>query len=365
MASPETSRFTHLLRAELAELEAYVPHPGAFEVRLDGNEAPSLLSQDARDALAEAMIPRDFQRYPDPRAVALREAIAARAGVTSDEVLAGVGSDEVIALLLSALDRPRERAPNASIVTVTPTFVMYRLSAKARGFKVVEVPLDASWDLDVNGMRRAIEMARPNLVFVATPNNPTGGVMAEQGLRAIIEAASDALVVIDEAYVDFARKSSAHLYRDYPNVALLGTLSKIGFASIRVGWLIGAPELVREIDKIRQPYNLPVPSQHAATFVLRNLKPEIDKLSAYVIAERERLKLELDRLGFSVAPSEANFLWVETRRPAAEVFEGLASCGILVRSFHARGGRLARRLRITVGLSEENDRLLDVMSRWT
>ncbi len=357
-------RFASILRPELAEMVAYVPHPGAYEVRLDANEAPPLLSPETHARLAAALVPPAPQRYPDPRALELREAIALHTGARADEVLAGAGSDEVIALMLSALDRPREGAASAMIVTTTPTFVMYRMSARARGIKTIEVPLDASWDLDVAGIKRAIEFARPNIIFIATPNNPTGGAMSEERLRAVIEAAPEALVVLDEAYVAFAQKSAAHLRQAYPNVALLGTLSKIGFASLRVGWMVGPAELVREIDKVRQPYNLSIPQQRGATFVLRELGAEIERVKAFVIAERERIARELRQMGFDVAPSEANFLWIETPHPADEVHQGLASKGVLVRSFGARGGRLSRRLRITVGLAHENDRLLEALAGW-
>ena len=353
--------FDPLLRAELSELHAYEPHAGHFEVRLDANESPPLLSVEASAALAQAMIPAQYNRYPDARAVALREAIAASCGASPEEILVGTGTDEVIALLLTALDRPRDRAPAASIVTPSPTFVMYRLSARARGFKVVEVPLDGAWDLDAGGMVRAVELAQPNLIFVATPNNPTGTRVSLERLRAVIEASPEALVVVDEAYVDFAgagAEEQLSLLRAYPNVALLRTLSKVGFAALRVGWLVAPAELVREIDKTRQPYNLPVPSQQGATFVLRNLGAEIARMRDVVVAERGRLAVALAGLGFNVTPSEANFLWVECARPAGEVVSELAARGVLVKSFHASGGRLLKRMRITVGLPGENDRLL-------
>ncbi|UQA56032.1 histidinol-phosphate transaminase [Polyangium aurulentum] len=358
-------RFASILRPELAEMVAYVPHPGAYEVRLDANEAPPLLSPEAHARLARALVPPALQRYPDPRSQELREAIAAHAGATPDEVLAGAGSDEVIALLLGALDRPREGLSSATIVTTTPTFVMYRHSARARGIKTIEVPLDARWDLDVGGMKRAIEFGRPNIIFVATPNNPTGGAMSEERLRAVIEAAPDALVVIDEAYVAFAQKSAASLRGAYPNVAVLGTLSKIGFASLRVGWVVAPAELIAEVDKVRQPYNLSIPQQRGATFVLREMRAEIEAVKTFVVAERERIAGELRRMGIEVTPSEANFLWIETPHPAVEVFESLAKKGVLVRSFGARGGRLSRRLRVTVGLTHENDRLLEALAEWT
>ena len=354
-------RFEPLLRPELADLSAYVPHPGDFAVRLDANEAPPLLSSEAQDALWRAMMPSTLSLYPDARATELRAAIGARAGVTADHVLAGVGSDEVISMLLTALDRPRPGAPATTVVTTTPTFVMYRITARARGMKVIEVPLDSSWDLSVEGMRRAVELARPNLVFVATPNNPTGNAMSEARLEAVVQAAESALCIVDEAYGHYASKSHLDMLRRHRNVGLLGTISKIGFAGLRVGWLVADPALVREIDKVRQPYNLCVPAQRGATFVLRELGAEIERMVRVVIEERERLARELAALGLEVTPSEANFLWVGTPRPAGEVFESLASRGVLVRSFHASGGRLAHRLRITIGLRSDNDRLLEAM----
>lgn len=352
------SPFASILRAELGELSAYQPLAGRFDVRLDANEPPALLSLEASAALGRAMVPTDWNRYPDPRSVELRTAIAARIDVSPDEVLVGVGSDEVIALLLTALDRPRDRAPAPTILVPSPTFVMYRLSARIRGFKVLEVPLDRAWDLDVAGMQKAIEMGRPNLIFIASPNNPSSTAMSEDRVEAVIQAAPEALVILDEAYAAFAPRSLRSLFGKYPNVALLNTLSKIGFAALRVGWIVGPADLVREIDKARQPYNLSVPSQRGALFVLQELGAEIDKARETVVAERARLAAGLTALGFEVAPSAANFLWVKSRRPSEEVWSALAARSVLVKSFHAAGGRLAHQLRITIGLPAENDRLL-------
>jgi histidinol-phosphate aminotransferase len=240
---------------------------------------------------------------------------------------------------------------------------MYRLSARARGFKVVEVPLDAAWDLDVPAMIRAVEMARPNIVFIATPNNPTSRSMSIERLEALLAAVTEPLVVIDEAYVDFAAQKQIHLRSRYPNVAVLRTISKIGFAALRVGWVVAPAELVAEVDKVRQPYNLPIPSQRGATFVLRHLQDETARACATVVAERERLTAALGALGLGVTPSDANFLWVEAKGPAGTLCEALAARGVLIKGFHASGGRLARRVRITVGLPHENDRLLEELAR--
>jgi histidinol-phosphate aminotransferase len=355
-------RFASFLRADLADLRSYQPLPGAFEVRLDGNEPPSLLSPEAATALSAAMA-APFNRYPDAQAAELRAAIAEAYGARPEEVLAGVGSDEVIALLLTALDRPQGKNPEPTIVTPSPTFVMYRLTARARGFKVVEVPLDDAWDLDVRGMIRAVEFAQPNIVFIATPNNPTSNSMSLSRLEAFLAATPGPLVVIDEAYVDFARQKQRVLREKYPNVALLGTLSKVGFAALRVGWVVGPAELVAEVDKVRQPYNLPVASQRSATYVLRHLRDEVTRIAGVVVTERDRLFAALTALGLDVTPSDANFLWVATKGPAEALVEILAARGVLIKSFHSSGGRLARRVRITVGLVEENDRLLDEIAR--
>lgn len=359
-----TSPFAAILRPELSELTAYLPHPGRYPVRLDANEAPALLSDAARARLGDALARTAWERYPDPRATELRAAIAERMNVAPGQLLLGTGSDEVIGLLLTALDRPRQKGQAATIVTTAPTFVMYRISAKTRGMRVVEVPLDASWDLDERGMLRAIQFAEPNVVFIATPNNPTGTAMTRSRIEAVIEAAKDALVIVDEAYVDYADRSNLDLLTRYPNVAILRTLSKIGFAALRVGWLAGPEELVREVDKVRQPYNLSVPSQTLATIVLRELGDEIRHTVEEVKAERARVALAIaDIEGFSVSPSQANFLWVKTPKPAQEAHGELAENGVLVRSFHSVGGRLAHQLRITIGTQSENDRLLEVLGQ--
>jgi histidinol-phosphate aminotransferase len=342
------------LRPELAELSAYAPVQGEFAVRLDANEAPALLSAAARTRLAEVAARIDWERYPDATLAELRAAIAAHCGAEPPEVLPGVGSDEVISLLLTALARPRDRGGVATVLTTTPTFVMYRMSARVRGMRVIEVPLAADWDLAAASMVRAIEMSSPNVVFIASPNNPTGTLASRDRLEQVIQAARGALVVVDEAYIAYSGLDQLELWRRHDNVAILRTLSKVGFAALRVGWLLARPELVRELDKVRLPYNLPTLSQRLAVVALTELSSELSQIAEQVITERERLASELEKLGMSVTPSRANFLWFRTPQSAGAVFDALASRGVLVRSFHTRGGRLAHQLRVTIGTPEEN-----------
>lgn len=347
-----------LLRPELADFKPYTPDGGTYRVRLDANEAPSLFPAELKERLVRAVSGIPFERYPDATERDLRGAVAARLGVAPEEVLLGVGSDELIAILLTALSHSRKSSDPPTVLTTTPSFVMYRMTARLRGQRVIEVPLDERWELSESAMLRALEMAPPHVVFIATPNNPTGTVASPERLSRLVEAAPGALFVVDEAYVDYADRNLLDLYRRYDNVVILRTLSKVGFAAIRVGWLVGRKELVAELDKVRLPYNLGTPSQALATLVLSELWPQISAVVETVKRERGRVAAALTERGIEVAPSQANFLWVKTQGPARDVFEGLRSRGVLVRSFHEKGGRLENQLRITIGAPAENDDLL-------
>jgi histidinol-phosphate aminotransferase len=351
--------FSDLLRPELSELTAYRPTLGEFRVRLDANEAPPLLSDEAKRRLGEVFATLSLERYPDPTSSELRGAIARRMQVTAEQILVGVGSDEIIALLLTAFAKPRRANDPVTIVTTSPTFVMYRLSARARGQRVLEVPLDPHFGFAVEGLTRAIEFGEPHLVFLASPNNPTGTMPSAEQLEQIVLAAKSALVVVDEAYVDYADRDQLDCLARHENVVVLRTLSKIGFAALRVGWLAGNAELVRELDKLRLPYNLSTPAQRLASVVLTELEPEIERITQTVVAERARVAGELSGWsGVELTPSQANFLWIRTERPAGEIFEALKQRSVLVRSFHERGGRLGHQLRVTIGTPAENDAFL-------
>ncbi|HEX3777106.1 MAG TPA: histidinol-phosphate transaminase [Polyangiaceae bacterium] len=354
--------FSEILCPALSELSSYTPHAGEYEVRLDANEAPELLSFAAKTRLAEAAASVKWERYPDATALELRRALAGYSRVTKEEILVGDGSDEIIAMLLTALSKPRDRGGSALIMTTTPTFVMYRMSARVRSQRVLEVPLDATWDLAEASMLRGIELTPPNLIFVATPNNPTGNLMSLERLERVISAAPNSLVVIDEAYVPYSDRDQLELYRRYENVAILRTLSKIGFAALRVGWLIARPALIAEIDKVRLPYNLNTPAQLLGRLAVTELEPEIQRIVETVVSERTRVSRALGELpGVTVTPSQANFLWFRSERAAADLFHGLGERGVLVRSFHQRGGRLAEQLRVTIGSAQENDRFLSCL----
>jgi histidinol-phosphate aminotransferase len=355
-----------LSRPELAELSVYSPDLASYRVRLDANEAPPLMSAAARQRIGQVLAEGAWERYPDPSLSGLRRAIAQSLGVTPAEILPGIGSDEVIGLLLTAFVRPLPPADTATVLTTTPSFVMYRMSARCRGLRVLEVPLDAEWDLSVDAMKSACAMSPPSIVFIASPNNPTGNLMSLTRLEQVIAAAPQALFVIDEAYIAYSDRDQLGLYRSWPNVAILRTLSKVGFAAFRLGFLLGRPDVVAELDKVRLPYNVPTPTQRVAELAFTELEPEVKRIAQEVVRERARVAAALARLpGAQVTPSQANFLWLRCARPAAELYEALKQRGILVRSFHSRGGRLSHQLRITIGTAAENDELCASLTELT
>lgn len=354
-----------LLRPELASLEAYAPaHALPDAVRLDANESPHALPAEAREVLARSLAEVALHRYPDVRAGRLRELVAAREGVHPDQLVFGNGSDEVIALVLGALARPRAGRAQASVLFPDPSFVMFRVSALTQGLRPAAVPLDAAWDLDVPAFEAALAAERPNAVFLPSPNNPTGNLFARDRVERVLAAAGDALVILDEAYGAYSDVTYRDLMRPGAPVGRLQTLSKLGLAGARVGWAVLPDEVARAVDKVRQPYNLNALSQRAAELCLTDLAPHFDASVAAVVAERERLAAALAAVpGVSVSPSASNFLWVELPGDAGAAHAALLARNVVVRSFHARGGRLARRVRITVGTRAENDALLDALPR--
>jgi histidinol-phosphate aminotransferase len=244
-------------------------------------------------------------------------------------------------------------APGAAVLTPTPTFSMYGLGARMLDQRAVEVPLTADWGLDMPQMLAAIARERPRMTFLATPNNPTANCFDDAAVRRLIEAVPG-VIVVDEAYYEFSGQTVLPLLKFYPHLLVFRTLSKVGMAGLRVGILVGNPELVSEINKVRLPYNLSAYSQVAAAVVLQYwemLAPEF----RVIIHEREQLREGLERIpGVTVFPSQANFLLARIEAGAARVWEALGTHGILVRHFPGSPA-LQDCLRITVGTPPENE----------
>lgn len=345
----------------LANLSAYRTKLDPAPVKLDANESPWRLPEEVATRLAQVLAAAPLHRYPDLFARDVRAALARRLSASPDELVLGVGSDEVIGLLMTALNRPRRGSPRASVLYPTPTFVMYAITTAVHGLAAIEVPLRDDWSLDVEAVLDGLNEERPNLVFLASPNNPTGNCFDDDAIRTIVEAAPESLVVIDEAYAPFAGRSLNDWVSHYPNVAALGTLSKIGVAGLRLGWVRLHPALAAEVEKARPPYNLNIYVQLAAEVLLEEFPDVLDDQVARVLEERGRLGRALAGFdGVHVFPSSANFFLLGVP-DAAATHARLLDHDVQVRHFPSHP-RLSGCLRVTVGTPEENDRFLRALA---
>jgi histidinol-phosphate aminotransferase len=267
------------------------------------------------------------------------------------ELLLGNGSDELIQIITLALARP-----GAVMMYPSPTFVMYSMNAIFTGMKGVGVPLREDFSFDADAFIARMQAERPALVFIAYPNNPTGVLYPEVDVDRVIRAAP-AIVVIDEAYHVFARRSFMPRLREFPNLVVVRTVSKLGLAGIRLGYMAARPEWIREFNKVRQAYNVNVLTQAAALFVLERLEV-LEEQAARIRSDRAQLGQGIAALpGTTVFPSAANFFLV--RVPDAErAYESLKRQGVLVRNLHPG---LKDCLRINVGTPDENRILLTAL----
>jgi histidinol-phosphate aminotransferase len=341
-----------LVRPEILALRAYAVAEGEGMVKLDAMELPYRLPEALRAKLAERLAGCDIHRYPEPTGRRLRERLARRMGVPEGMALIlGNGSDDLIQIVTFTLARP-----GAVMLIPEPTFVIYRMNATLSGMRLVAVPLRSDFSFDREAFLAAMRESRPALVYIAFPNNPTGVLYPEEDVEAVIRAA-EGLVVVDEAYHAYAGKSFMGRLPEFPNLAVMRTVSKLGLAGIRLGYLAARPEWIEQFNKVRQVYNVNVLTQAAAEFALEHLDV-LEAQARQVIAEREALAPALAALrGVTVFPSAANFLLVRVP-DAARTDGGLRRHGVLVRNFSGSHPMLANCLRVTVGTPEENRILL-------
>ena len=344
------------VKPAVRELRAYTLALQAARVKLDQNESPFDLPEPVKRRVMEAALRRPWSRYPPFSPAPFLEKLAAHAGWRGDGVLAGNGSNELIEALL--LVTVGEGTP---VVIPEPTFTLYALITKILGGRAVRAPLGDDLGYDAAALARARRENAAPLTIACSPNNPTGGALAMDAIEALCDEA-DGLVVVDEAYGEFAGVSAVPLLERHPNLVVLRTFSKaLGLAGLRVGYLLAAPELVSEVNKARLPYNLNFFSQLAAEAALEE-RQLLRERTAALVAERERLRAALgDMEGVRPFPSLANFVLVELQNAApGAVHAALAERGILVRDVSGYP-RLGRHLRLSVGSPGENDALLEAL----
>jgi len=337
-------------------LRAYTLAVRPSSVKLDQNESPFDLPEAVKRRVMEAALARPWSRYPPFSPAPFLEKLAAHAGWRGDGVLAGNGSNELIeALLLVTV------AEGTPVVIPEPTFTLYALMTGILGGRAVRVPLDRDLGYDAAALARARRESAAPVTIVCSPNNPTGSALPMEAVASLCEE-DDGLVVVDEAYGEFAGASAVPLLERYANLVVLRTFSKaLGLAGLRVGYLLAAPELVAEVNKARLPYNLNFLSQRADEAALEE-RALLQERTGALVSERERLQAALEALeGVRAYPSLANFVLVEIAgAPPKSVHAALAGRGILVRDVSGYP-RLDRHLRVSVGSREENDALLEAL----
>jgi histidinol-phosphate aminotransferase len=299
-------------------------------------------------------------RYPEPQPAALVSALAAMYDVRREQVLVGRGSDEAIDLLIRAFCRAGQDA----ILIQPPTFGMYSVCARIQNAEVIEVPLDDDFNLDVDAVLAAVTPA-VKLVFVCTPNNPSGQCVPRESIERLLQSLDGmALVVVDEAYIEFAyERSVADLIDRYENLAVLRTLSKAwALAGARIGSLLANAEVIALLRRIMPPYPVPSPCVTAAMAAFSDEgQARAREHMVTIRSEHERMRSHLAALPVvrAVLPSQANFLAVRFDEAGA-VYQKLLDAGVVVRDIR-RYPKLGDALRITIGTPEENDRVLAVL----
>jgi histidinol-phosphate aminotransferase len=351
MTDRAARRVAEWVRPEIRALSAYHVPDASGLIKLDAMENPYAWPDGLRTEWAELTRTLDVNRYPHPQAPALKEQLRVAMGVPEGaELLLGNGSDEIIQMIALAL-----AGPDRTVLTVEPGFVMYRMIAVFAGMRYCGVPLRPDdFALDLPALLEAIARHRPAVVFIAQPNNPTGNRFDETALVEVIEAAPG-LVVIDEAYAPFTDATLLPRVGEWPNLAVMRTVSKMGLAGLRLGYLAGPAAWLNEFDKVRLPYNINVLTQRAAELALRH-KPVLDAQTEAIRAERGRLHAALAAIdGVTPYPSEANFILLRVPAGRARaIFEGLRARGVLVKSLDGAHPLLADCLRVTVGTPDEN-----------
>lgn len=340
------------------ELDALVPYDAKdvrAEVVLASNENPVNLPGEIVSKLAARLSSFAFNRYPDPTATELRRLIAEANGLEPENVLIGNGGDELIFDLLLAWGGPGRRMLDAP-----PTFSMYAIDAASTGTEVVSIPRLANFDVDQDAMLARVREGDIDVVMIANPNNPTGNLTDEAFLIDLL-CATDAIVLVDEAYFEFSRHTMRPHMARHPNLVILRTFSKaFSLAGLRVGYLLGDADVVRELMKVRQPYSVDSFSQWVAAAVFRE-RMVFEQGVSDILRGRDQIMHGLGLMhGIEVFPSEANYVLFRVAHASALWRDLLHGHSVLIRDF-SRAPGLEDCLRVTVGTPEENQRFLDAV----
>jgi histidinol-phosphate aminotransferase len=342
---------TSVPRPGLRAVEPYAPPQLDVKARLNTNECPYPLPEAFREDLARAISGLDLNRYPSREADELRARIADLHGHAPEGTWCANGSNEVLQQLLQAYGGPSRRA-----LTFEPTYAMHARIAWATNTAVVRRDLTEPWTLRPFDLEYP-STARADVVFVCSPNNPTGNAQPVEVIERLAER-THALVILDEAYAEFGGSSAIPLLERCPNLVVVRTFSKaFALAGARLGYCLAAPEVVEDLRRVRLPYHLSALTQAAGLVALDHRDDALAILDA-VREQRDRILATLPGLGAEVFPSDANFVLFRPSRPADQVWRGLLDLGVLVRDFTEL---IPQALRVTAGTPDEVDLFLSAL----
>ena len=346
-----------VIRPEIKALSAYKVADATGYIKLDAMENPYTWPEEIKAEWLKVIQTAEINRYPDPEAKALCRILKKYNQIPVDsEILLGNGSDEIIQLLLMALPA------NATVMAPEPSFVMYKQIAQCLGLNYQGLPLLAdSFELDLVAMLANIKSQQPEIIFLAYPNNPTGNLFDSNAIEQIIQCAKG-LVIIDEAYAPFTDFSFIQQLTKHKNLLVMRTVSKLGLAGLRLGFISGNPSIINQLNKARLPYNINILTQCSVEFALSH--PDMFARQTEILChERARMFLQLSTLkDIQPCPSAANFILFRTAKDkATDIFNALKEQGILIKNLSPQKGLLSDCLRVTIGKPEENNAFIKAL----
>lgn len=349
----------HPIRASAPNLADVVPYDPKYipaEVMISANENPDDVDQEVRREIEHEIRKVHLNRYPDPLVNGLRDLIAEANGLDRDNVIVGNGGDELLFNIALAYG-----GPGRTMLNIPPTFSVYAYNAMLTRTNVVDIPRLPDFSIDEDAVVQRVAQGDIDYLTITSPNNPTGDLASEEFVRRVLDA-SDTLVMVDEAYFEFSRRTVRPLLNEYDNLVILRTFSKaFSLAGVRLGYLLGSEGVINEFKKVRQPYSVDAVSQAIGQVVYKN-RARFEKSVDRIIEEREKLVEGISAIGgIEVWPSDSNYVLVRLA-DAGDVWQKLLDAGVLVRDF-SKTQYLENCLRISVGSPEENDKFLLELGR--
>ena len=344
------------LRSDIKNIDAYHVPVSKDMIKLDAMESPFGVPEDLKVEFLKCIEQSEVNRYPEADPSPLKDTLRSLMDIPDEfGILLGNGSDELIQLLALACSK------DDLIMSFEPSFVMYELVSKYVNLEYFGVQLDSNFDINLSDALSIIEREKPKIIFIAYPNNPTGNCFDSDAIIEIIKS-TNSMVILDEAYYAYSDKSFLSEISNFPNLLVLRTISKIGFAGLRLGLLIGDQETIAQLNKLRLPYNINALTQTSANFLLQD-KQRIINNAQIIIDERRRLAHELSLFSkFKVYPSQTNFILVHSE-DAHSLHTALKENGILIKGF-PKGSKLSDFIRISVSEPVENNILIDAIRNY-